>query len=373
VKDLRVAVVGVGHLGRHHARILAGMDGVTLVGVADPVPDTRDALAAAHGCRAVADYAELTDQIDLAVVATPTRSHHRVGLDLLQRGIGLLIEKPIASNAQEAAELVAAAESAGVVLQVGHIERFNPAFVSARPHTTAPKYIEASRLSGFTFRSTDVGVVLDLMIHDIDLVLAMAGTDVVDIAAVGVSVFGGEEDIATARLTFAGGTVANLTASRASTTARRTMQVWTDRGVVDLDFGERTARVVRPDAALLERTFDVGSLTPQEVDHFKNQWFEELFTAETLGGGNVDQLTAELEDFVDSAQRSRHPRVTGQQGRAALIVAERVLESIARHQWDGSEKGRVGSRAAGVPAVIPTPHWDHLLRPAAEDSTRRAG
>jgi len=216
VKHLRLAVIGAGRLGGFHAQKAAANPDVELVAVVDPVPAARNRVAAECHTRALADYRGLVGAIDAAIVAAPTRLHHRIGMDLAGEGVHLLVEKPLCSRLAEAEELVERAEKQGVVLQVGHVERFNPAFAAAAPYLVEPKYIEAVRASGFTFRSTDVGVVLDLMIHDIDLVLSLVGSPVQRVEAMGVSVLGGHEDAANARIQFASGCVATLSASRVS-------------------------------------------------------------------------------------------------------------------------------------------------------------
>ncbi len=210
---IRLAVIGAGHLGRIHARLAQQVEGVDVVGVVDPLPEARR-LAEAH-CQApvLADYHDLLDKIDAAVVATPTRFHHVVSVELLERGIHLLVEKPLATTVAEADAMLAAACRQGAIVQVGHIERFNPSWNQPEvlPLVRDPKYIEAARCSGYTFRSTDIGVVLDLMIHDLDLALHFAHSPVRNVQAFGISVLGSNEDLAQARLEFANGCVANLT------------------------------------------------------------------------------------------------------------------------------------------------------------------
>ncbi len=218
---LRVAVVGVGHLGQHHARVLAAIPDVVLVGVADSRIEQARRGAGRHGTEAFADYRDLIDRVDAVSIAVPTALHRSVAGAFLSRGIATMIEKPLASTLAEAEELVKLARARCVPLQVGHIERFNPALSALEGLSLRPKYIAAERLSTHTFRSTDIGVVLDLMIHDLDLVCSLVATPVRSVAAVGVSVFGGHEDIANARIEFEDGCVANLTASRVSIQAVR--------------------------------------------------------------------------------------------------------------------------------------------------------
>src|SRR4051794_28120521 len=221
VNRLRVGVVGVGHLGQHHARVLASMPDAELVAVADSRLDQADAVATRCGCAAAADYRELFGKVDAVSIAVPTFLHREVAGAFLSRGIPAMVEKPLAGSLAEAEALVSLARGGGVVLQVGHIERFNPALSALSQLAIRPKYITAERLSTYTFRSTDIGAVLDLMIHDIDLVLSLIPAPVRSVSAVGVCLFGEHEDVANARIEFDDGAVANLTASRASYAAMR--------------------------------------------------------------------------------------------------------------------------------------------------------
>lgn len=368
MRRLRLGVIGVGHLGKAHARIAAGLDCIELVGVVDPVESNRAQVAAQYQVEACAHHRELLGRIDAVVIATPTRFHQDVALDLAAHGVHLFIEKPITSTLAEADELLATAQRHGVLVQVGHVERFNPVLTGVLPHVREPKFIDACRASTFKFRSTDIGVVFDLMIHDIDLVLSLARSPVIDVEALGISVFGQFEDVANARLTFENGCVATLTASRASYQAVRQMQIWSERTFASLDFATRNARLVHPHASLLRREFDTRQLSMAEVDHLKDHLFEDLLRIEDVQGEACDQLTAEQLDFVDSIQNARSPRVSGAQGRDAVAVAERVLEKIAEHQWDGHRAGRIGALAQPAPAIIPGPHW-HL--PAARELRER--
>lgn len=368
MRRLRLAVIGVGHLGRAHARLAAGIDAIELVGVVDPVETNRLEVAAQHGVQPCAHHRELAGRIDAAVIATPTRFHHHVALELIAAGVHLLIEKPLTATLAEAEELLDAASRYGVLVQVGHVERFNPVLAGVLPQVREPKYIDACRASTFKFRSTDIGVVFDLMIHDIDLALSLVRSPVAHVDALGVSVFGQFEDVANARLTFENGCVAQLTASRASYEAVRRMHVWSERTFASLDFAARTARLVSPHESLLRREFDAQSLAPAEVDRLKDHLFDDLLRIEDYTGEPSDQLTAELLDFADSIQTGRAPRVSGQQGRDAVAVAERVLAKIAEHQWDGHRAGRIGPMAQPAPSIIPGPHW---RLPAAREAQQR--
>ena len=357
MKPLRLAVVGAGRLGGFHAQKAAANPRINLACVVDPVPESRNRVAAECHTQAVADYRSVLGEIDAAVIAAPTRLHHQIAMDLAREGVHLLVEKPICSTLAQADELVDAARRHGVVLQVGHVERFNPAVVAVAPRVPNPKYIEAVRASGFTFRSTDVGVVLDLMIHDIDLILSMVDSPVRRVEALGLSVLGGHEDVANARLHFESGCVAALSASRVSHQPARRMHVWSARGFAEIDFGSLTAKVVRPSETLLRRQFDVDALSPAEVEHYRDHLFAEHLPCEEIRRDRVDALVLQQEDFLASIQTPRTPRVSGEQGRDAVAVAEQILARIHTHAWDDNAEGPVGPKAIPRPSVIPTPHW----------------
>ncbi len=373
MRRVRTAVIGAGRLGGFHAQKLAAMEQVELVAVADPVPAQRNRVAAECGTRALADYRLLAaEKVDAVVVAAPTLVHHPIGMEFLSRGIHVLMEKPLAPNLAEADELVRTARAHGAILQVGHVERFNPAMTAAAPHVDSPKYIEAVRASNFTFRSTDIGVVLDLMIHDIDLVLSMTRSEVVRVQALGLSILGGHEDVAHARLEFECGCVASLSASRVSYHASRRMQVWSSIAYVDLDFASREAVVVSPSETLRRRQFDVASLSPDEMEHYRDHLMEEHLPRQVIQSPAVDALALEATDFIESIQTARHPRVSGEQGRNAVAVAEQILDRIHAHAWDDTANGPVGPLATPVPRVIPSPHW-HLAPSERTAQRREAG
>jgi predicted dehydrogenase len=372
VRNLRIAVVGAGRLGGFHAQKLAAMEGVDLVAVVDPVAKARNRLAAECGATPMADCRGLADLVDAAVIAVPTRLHHSVAIELLAAGVHLLVEKPLARTLAEADELVELAQESGVLLQVGHVERFNPALTAAAAHLREPKYVEAVRASGFTFRSTDIGVVLDLMIHDLDLVLWMVRSPVRKVEALGLSILGGHEDVAKAWLEFECGCVATLSASRVSRDAARRMQVWSPWAMAEVDFATRTTRVTCPSETLLARRFDVDALSPEQVEHYKTQLLEEHLPREELVGEAVDAIQLELDDFVESIRMARPPRVSGEQGRDAVAVAEQILGKIGAHAWDETADGPVGPLATPRVSIIPAPHW-HLAPSHAPLQRKEAG
>jgi predicted dehydrogenase len=362
VKTVKLAVIGCGHLGRIHARLLENVEGAQLIAVADPSPESRRLASAETKVPAVADYRELIGQIDAAIVATPASLHHAIGMDLMRHGVHLLIEKPLAVNTAQAEELVWAANWHGAVLQVGHIEQFNPALARVRPLMQDPRLIEAARAGGYTFRSTDIGVVLDLMIHDLDIALSIARSPVRNVTATGLSVMGEHEDVAQARIEFASGCVANLSASRVSYRARREMQIWSEHGQVEIDFATRRTIAVEPADALLDFDFHERDLTAGERQHLQKALFEELLPAREQEAPAQNALVEEQRNFVESIVTGREPRVTGKQGLAAIAVAELVLTRIADHQWQIGRAEHAGSlrlfAAPSQPQILRGPHWD---------------
>jgi len=304
---VRAAVVGVGHLGRHHARVLAGLPDVTLVGVVDADAARAAETAQATGAPVVSRVADLIGQVDAVSVAVPTEAHAAVAIPLLEAGIHVLVEKPMTRSIAEADGLLAAAARSGAVLAVGHIEHFNPAVQAARPHIQDPRFIEVHRLGTFPERSLDIDVVFDLMIHDIGLVLEVVGSDVVGIEAVGVPVLTPRVDIANARLKFANGCIANLTASRISREQVRKIRFFQRNTYLSVDYKAQEVEVWRlvPQAGAMPR-IDGGKLDVQRDEPLKR----------------------ELADFIGAVRARRAPGVTGAQGRAALVLANEIVSRM---------------------------------------------
>ncbi len=307
---LRVGVVGVGYLGRFHARIYAAMPDVELVGVADVDRDTAHSVAGQHGCRAYTDARELLGKVDAVSIAVPTVAHLAVARPFLESGVHMLMEKPLASCYQEALELVELAERAGVVFQVGHLERFNAGVMALAERAVNPRFIEVHRLGTFVERATDVDVVTDLMIHDIDIVLALVKSNIRNIAAAGTRVLTDHLDIANARIEFENGAVANITASRVSNKKLRRIRVFSDHCYYGLDCIEQKLEMVQalPDSgggarsAIVHQYLDVKPRPP---------------------------LDAQLEHFIASVRTGAPPLVGGHIGLEALRVALLVKEKIA--------------------------------------------
>jgi predicted dehydrogenase len=304
---LRVAVVGVGHLGRHHARILSTLEGAQLVAVVDTAPERAAEVAGATGARALTDFRELLGEVDAVTIAVPTGLHRDVALPFLDRGIAVLVEKPMARSLEEADELVAAARASGATLGVGHTERYNPAVAAVLPLVTSPRFIEVHRLGVFPDRSLDIDVVFDLMIHDLDIILALVGSDVESIEAVGVPVLTSRFDIANARLRFASGCIANVTASRISRERVRKIRFFQPDAYISIDYAAQEVegwRLVPRDG---ERPSIQGGPLPVERD---------------------EPLRRELADFVSAARARTAPLVDGHAGRRALRLATQIAEKM---------------------------------------------
>jgi predicted dehydrogenase len=356
-----MAVIGVGHLGKEHARILAGLPDVELVGVADTCVEQAQAIASRFGVQAFDNCQALLDQVEAASIVVPTTAHCAVALAFLERGLPVLVEKPLAPTLADAEKLVTMAIRRHTLLQVGHIERFNPAYEELKLRSVQPKFVEAQRVGPFTGRSMDIGVVLDLMIHDLDLLLDFVGTSVENVEAIGLSIFGRHEDVANARLHFTNGCVAELTASRANPVAARFMSIWAPEGYVGLDFARRQLRLVQPSDSLRHHGLDPRRLTPATLARLRDDLFGRHFQTLSLDCNRGDQLTRELAHFVHCVRTGTQPRVTGEDGLRALAFAERILQSLRNHHWNGQAGGPTG------PRNLPTP-LGPLFPPLADDA-----
>ena len=305
---LKVGVIGVGALGQHHARVYAELPEAELVGVVDRDPERAAAIAARHGCRVFADVEGLAAEVEAVSVAVPTVDHLAVARTLLEAGRHVLVEKPIASTLEEADALIALAAGRDLRLQVGHVERFNPALEALRGAVAQPRFIEVHRLGAFSPRSLDIDVVLDLMIHDLDIVLDLDGSEPVQVDAVGVPVLTPRVDIANARLRFASGLIANLTASRVSVDRVRKFRVFAPRTYVSVDLAAREARVFR----LLG-----GDAQDPQID------------MQDFPASPEEPLRLQLASFVAAVGSGRRPVVSGEDGRRALALARTILERMS--------------------------------------------
>jgi predicted dehydrogenase len=303
---LRIAVVGVGHLGKHHARILSTMPGVDLVAVVDTNRARADEIASANHTTPLGDARELAGKVDAVTVAVPTEIHRDIALPFLSAGVAVLVEKPMARSLAEADDMIRAAAKAGATLAVGHTERFNPAVAVAQPLVANPRFIEVHRLGVFPERSLDIDVVFDLMIHDLDVVLSLVDSEVDSIDAVGVPVLTGRVDIANARVRFKNGCLANLTASRISRDRVRKIRFFQPSAYLSIDYAAQKVEMYK---------LVTGAGLP------------------SIQGGDIpvvneEPLVRELADFVDAVTAKRTPRVTGEQGRRALALAQQITDRI---------------------------------------------
>jgi len=327
---LRVGVIGVGHLGRHHARVYSSLEGCELVGVHDADAGAARSVAEEFGALAFADAGDLVSAVDAASIAVPTTFHHEVGSLCLERGVHVLIEKPIASTVEEASALVERARGGNLVLQVGHIERFNPAVRAAAEVLTRPMFVEAHRLGVFVPRGTDVPVVLDLMIHDIDLILSTVGARVETVDAVGVPVLSPNVDIANARLTFEGGCVANVTASRVSREKVRKIRFFQPDAYVTIDS-------ITPRAQVFRRR-EVSPETMRRIATGEIEGgLEDIVEHQELRLDDAEPLALELASFVSAVTTGSRPVVDGEDGLRALEVALEVLRQMG--ETDRSDTG----------------------------------
>lgn len=333
MNPIRLAIIGAGRLGTFHARQAAALESFEVVAVCDPSAGARESLAAQVGGAPLADYRAAICLADAAVIATPSTLHFQAAADLLGAGLHVLVEKPLTPTVAQADALVDLADHAGLTLQVGHVERFNPGLDLVRHELRHPRLIRATRTSGYTFRSTDIGAVLDLMIHDIDLALWLARSPVVEVQATGASVFGGHEDMVDARLRFASGCVAQLTASRVSPKVERTMQVYCDRVWGEIDFADRRGTLIHQRPDVLAGSFDPQSLDAPQIDHYRTNLFDTLLVKSTAQAAEANAIREELIDFARAISTGDSPRASGAAGRDAVAVAELVIESVTRNGW----------------------------------------
>ena len=329
-RPVRTAVIGAGAFGRHHVRIHSALPGSELVAVVDRSDEIRRGVEDTYGVATYAEPGDLPDDVEAVSIAVPTALHHRVALPLLERGVSTLIEKPMVRTLEEGRDLIAAAEASGAVLQVGHVERFNPAVRALREHHVEPRFIEAARVAPFSFRSADVGAVLDLMIHDIDIVLSLAGAPPARVEAVGVPVLTPHEDIANARVVFENGCVATLTASRVATKTERKIRVFSPDAYLVVDFGTREGYLYRKSPGLtMERVMEMKAGAKSLAD-LQGAVFGGLLDVQKLTVEPGDALTEEIRHFLACVRERQRPEVGGHEGLAAVSLALQILEAIRR-------------------------------------------
>lgn len=313
MKNIKVAVIGVGYLGRFHAQKYASLPGVELIGVADVNAGQSQQVAKECSCGSFTDYRELLPSVDAVSIAVPTSYHHQVAGECLDSGIDVLLEKPMTVTLAEADDLIARAEKKQLILQIGHLERFNPAVQAMEPFLSTPVFIESNRISTFKNRGVDVDVVLDLMIHDIDIIMNIIKSPIKTIHTVGAPVATATTDIANARLIFENGATANVTVSRISRTNVRKMRIFQPGSYINVDFGNKKVMTIQLSEELLE------SGMPKQL-------------VELRSFAESDALLSEITSFVQHVRERTKPAVAGFEGRRALAVALQVMAQIKEHQ-----------------------------------------
>lgn len=367
MRAVRIAVIGCGYMGGLHAQKLAQMPEANLVAVVDPLPEARLQVARRCGAAPLADFRLLfLEPLDAAVIAVPTALHARVAMEFIVRGIHVFVEKPLAATAEDAGKLVDRAERAGVILQVGHIERFNPAFEIASAHCRSPLFIHSIRCGKLVPRTMASDVIVDLLIHDLDLVLRLAKSPPTGIEAVGWSLLGSTVDFVYTRLRFASGLVCACTASRVSRQLVRRMEIFEKDAVIDVDFATRRV-------SLAERAPEGGTFSPHGLLNAaiadlapSTDLLDKLFPAKVHEFPEADPLKAELVDFLCSIREGRPPRVDGRQALEALLVAERVREQMALAPV-APDRALSGESARPSTAWLTGPHWSSLPRPEPKE------
>ncbi len=352
MSQIKIGVIGAGHLGKIHTRLLKTIPSFELIAVVDSDPKAREAIVAEFQVRAIADFKSLEGKIDAAVIATPTSVHLETALWCLEHGIHCFVEKPLTRSARHADILVQVARNRGLTLQVGHVERFNPAWQAIKPLAAHISYISAQRTSSYSGRSTDIGVVFDLMIHDLDLVLDCIDSPLTSVSASGQAILGAHEDWAEARLQFENGSVANLFASRVSRQAVRRMSLTGPGMSAEIDFAKATCEVVEACEEIIQRTFNADKLPDAERRAIQSTLFERWLPSRTLETVPKNAIEMELIDFQGAIQNKTSPLVSGKSARGAIDAAERILEALTL----SLEKQSQAVEAEEILGIIPAAH-----------------
>lgn len=328
---LKIAVIGAGHLGKEHARIYSEIPEVNLVGIVDINKDTGEAVARRCNTKYYSSFKEILNKVNAASVVVPTRFHYEITRELLKNGIHVLVEKPMTGTVSEAEDLIKLSKETSTILQPGYIERFNPAIEAIRKLDVSLKFIECHRLSPFTFRSADIGVVLDLMIHDIDIILDLSKSKVKKIDAVGVSVISDKEDIANARIQFENGCVANITASRVSFEPMRKIRLFSENSYISLDYHKQEAIIYKKSPELTPKSIITENTDVSTIKDLKNFVFGDLLKIERIKMNNQEPLRKELESFISCVNNGKQPVVSGEDGINAIKVATIIKEEINKN------------------------------------------
>lgn len=344
MKRLKTAVIGAGKMGSLHSRIYSQMDQVELVAIVDTQKDKAQQLADKYGCKALDNPTEILEQVDAVTISVPTEFHSQVAMPFLSRGIAVLVEKPLAETLQQGRGMLEMARQNNCILQVGYSERFNPVVQAMRRLDISPRFMEAYRISPFTFRSTDVGVVLDMMIHDIDIVLSLAQSKIKDVHAVGVHVLGQHEDVANVRLTFENGCVANLTASRLALKTERKIRVFSEDSYLSLDYLKKTGSMISKASnidmiqSLREQINEDG-----EIDLINTDWAK-LVNIELLDIDDREPLRLEQEAFIQAIIDGTKPQVSGQDAIDAMELAQQIVKVITEHRWESKDSVTISAQ-----------------------------
>lgn len=341
--SFRFAVVGCGRMGKLHARVISELESAELVCVVDNNLSRAQAVAKQRDCEAFENVQDAVGKVDAAIIAVPTLFHVPAATPFIEAGKAVLIEKPLTGTAEEGEKLIQLAEKHNTTVQVGHTERFNPLVVAMGKYNVKPKFIEAHRISPFTFRSADVGVVLDMMIHDLDLTLMLAGGDVESLHAVGINVIGEHEDICSARLIFNNGCAANITASRLAIKTERKMRIFSEQTYMSLDYAKKVGVVIQKsknlDLIQMARELDLEDLAEMAgtID------YSELVNTEDLVfDDSAEPLKEQAIAFMESVTTGKQPVVSARDGLRAVRLANQIVEAIKSYQWDGDPSGRKG-------------------------------
>lgn len=328
---LKIAVIGAGHLGKEHARIYSEIPEVNLVGIVDTNKDTGEAVARRCNTKYYSSFKEILNKVNAASVVVPTRFHYEITRELLKNGIHVLVEKPMTGTVSEAEDLIKLSKETSTILQPGYIERFNPAIEAIQKLDVSLKFIECHRLSPFTFRSADIGVVLDLMIHDIDIILYLSKSKVKKIDAVGVSVISDKEDIANARIQFENGCVANITASRVSFEPMRKIRLFSENSYISLDYHKQEAIIYKKSPELTPKSIITENTDVSTIKDLKNFVFGDLLKIERIKMNNQEPLRKELESFISCVNNGKQPVVSGEDGINAIKAATIIKEEINKN------------------------------------------
>jgi len=332
-QKIRTGVIGAGRMGRLHSRIYSQMELVDLAAIVDIKQDKAEQLAREYGGKAYSDINEIIGLVDAVTVAVPTEYHGETAAPFLSKGIPVLVEKPLAMSLPEARQMLHLAQENKCTLQVGYSERFNPVVQAMQRLQIAPKYMESQRISPYTFRSTDIGVVLDIMIHDIDIMLSLARSPVKEVRASGVKVLGQNEDIANVRLEFENGCVASLTASRLALKTERKIRVFSEQAYLSLDYFKKTGTMISKTANIdMVQWLQQQNLGNGPLDPLSMNWLE-LVNVETLNIDDREPLELEQEAFVKSVLAGTGPEVSAEDAIAATELAEQIIEIIKQKQW----------------------------------------